>query len=500
MDFLRFFFLLCVLSWTCFHVLKSILQPRRRPNFPPGPPPLPVIGNILQLGENPHQSLAKLAKTYGPLMHLKFGSVDTIVVSSPALAKEVLQKHDRVLSGRPHPDVTSAYGHNKVSLAWLPIDGRWRVLRKICKDQMFSLQRIDSSQGLRREKLRKLLDYVQECCNSCRLLDIADAAFSMSLNLISASLFSVEFAQIGSDSSHDFKGIVRGLLQLAGTPNLADYFPLLKPIDPQGLKRKSVSNFGKLLRIFDDIIDQRLKSESRAYTNYERKNDLLEALLDISRRNESELNRNDILHLLMDLFIAGTDTTANTVEWVMAELIHSPGKMSKARKELQTIIGGKGQVQESDISRLPYLQAVVKETFRLHPPGPLLIPHKAEADAEINGYIVPRNAQILVNVWAIGRDSSIWSNPDVFEPERFLDSKIDIRGQDFELIPFGSGRRICPGLPLAYRIVHVLVASLIHNFDWKLEGGITPDELDMKEKFQLTLQKAVPLKAVPVKL
>ncbi|KAL0432542.1 UNVERIFIED_CONTAM: Ferruginol synthase [Sesamum latifolium] len=273
MDFLLFFFLLCALSWTCFHVLKSILRPFRRANFPPGPPPLPIIGNILQLGKNPHQSLAKLAKIYGPLMHLKLGSLDTIVVSSPELAQQVLQKHDQVLSNRPHPEVIVAYGHNNVSVGWLPAAGRWRVLRKICKDQMFSLQRLDSSQGLRQEKVRKLLDYVQEFCDSCRVLDISDAAFTTTLNLISASLFSVEFAQAGSDLLHDFKGIVRGMMQLLGAPNLADYFPLLKPIDPQGLKRKSMLYVGKLLRIFDDIIDQRLQSESRQYTNYEPKND-----------------------------------------------------------------------------------------------------------------------------------------------------------------------------------------------------------------------------------
>ncbi|KAL0366230.1 UNVERIFIED_CONTAM: cytochrome [Sesamum radiatum] len=356
-------------------------------------------------------------------MHLKLGSLDTIVVSSPELAQQVLQKHDQVLSSRPHPEVMTAYGHNKVSVGWLPAAGRWQVLRKICKDQMFSLQRLDSSDGLRQEKLRKLLDYVQECCDSCRVLDISDALFTTLLNLTSASLFSVEFAQAGSDSSHDFKGIVRTLTQLLHATNLADYFPLLKPIDPQGLKRKSVLYVGKLFRIFDDIIDQRLQSESRQYTNYEPKNDLLEALLDISRRNESELNRNDILHLLL-----------------------------------------------------------------------------AEADTEINGYIVPRNGQILVNAWAIGRDSNIWSNPDSFEPERFLDSKIDLRGQNFELIPFGSGRRICPGMPLAYRVVHVMVASLIHNFDWKLEGGILREEMDMKEKFRFSLQKAVPQKVAPLKL
>ncbi|KAL0392086.1 UNVERIFIED_CONTAM: cytochrome [Sesamum radiatum] len=465
MDFFQFF-LLCVLSWAFFHVLRSILRPRRRANFPPGPPPLPIIGNILQLGEKPHQSLAKLAKTYGPLMHLKFGSIDTIVVSSPELAQQVLQKHDQVLSSRPHPEVMAAYGHNKVSVGWLPAAGRWRVLRKICKE-MFSLQRLDSSQDLRQEKLRKLLDYVQECCDSCRVLDITDAVFTTLLNLTSTSLFSVEFAQAGSDSSHDFKGIVRTLTHLLRAPNIADYFPLLKPIDPQGLKRKSMLYVGKLFRIFDDIIDQRLTSESRPCTDYEPKNDLLEALLDISRRNESELNRNDILHLLLDLFIAGIDTTAATVEWALAELIHSPRKMAKARKELHTVIGEKGQ---------------------------------AEADTEINGYIVPGNGQILVNAWAIGRDANIWSNPDSFEPERFLDSKIDLRGQNFELIPFGSGRRICPGLPLAYRVVHVMVASLIHNFDWKHEGGILREEMDMKENFRLFLQKAVPQKVAPVKL
>ncbi|KAI3460194.1 hypothetical protein Pfo_016857 [Paulownia fortunei] len=497
MDFVPFLFLLCILLWTCFHVLTSILRPRRPAKLPPGPPPLPIIGNILQFGQNPHQSLAKLSKNYGPLMHLKLGSMDTIVVSSPELAKQVLQKHDQALSSRPHPAASEVCSHNKVSVVWLLAASRWRVLRKICKDQMFSLQRLDASQGLRREKLTRLRDYVQECCDSCRVLDIADAAFTTSLNLISASVFSMDFAQFSSDSSQELKGIVHGMMQVVGTPNLADYFPFLKSIDPQGVKRKSASYVGKMIRIFNDIIDQRLHGASM---DSESKNDLLEALLEISRKNESELTRNDIIHLLLDLFVAGIDTTAATVEWAMAELIRNPKKMAKARNELETVIGQKGEVEESDISRLPFLQAVLKETFRLHPAGPLLVPHKAEADTEINGYILPRNAQILVNIWAIGRDSSIWSNPDSFEPERFLDSKIDIRGQDFELIPFGSGRRICPGMPLAYRMVHLMVASLIQNFDWKLERGIKPEEINMNEKFEFTLQRAVPLELVPVKL
>ena len=198
--------------------------------------------------------------------------------------------------------------------------------------------------------------------------------------------------------------------------------------------------------------------------------------------------------------MAGIDTTSATVEWAMTELLRSPDRIAKARAELKEVIGEKEGVQESDISRLPYLQAVIKETFRLHPPAPLLIPHKADEDVEINGFIVPKNIQVLVNVWASGREPTMWSDPENFEPERFLGSDIDVRGQHFELIPFGAGRRICPGLPLAYRMVHLMLASFIHNIDWKLEDGMKPEDLDMEEKFGLTIQKALPLKAIPVKL
>lgn len=183
----------------------------------------------------------------------------------------------------------------------------------------------------------------------------------------------------------------------------------------------------------------------------------------------------------------------------MAELLRNPDAMAKARLELQQTIDKDKPVEELDVTRLPYLQAVVKETLRLHPPAPLLIPHKAETDVEILGFTVPKDAQVLVNVWAISRNPSIWVNPSSYVPERFLgSSRMDVRGQDFELIPFGSGRRICPGLPLALRMVHLMLASLLHAFDWKLEGGMAPQDMDMADKFGITLQKAEPVRAVPL--
>ncbi|XP_071927464.1 cytochrome P450 76T24-like [Coffea arabica] len=182
----------------------------------------------------------------------------------------------------------------------------------------------------------------------------------------------------------------------------------------------------------------------------------------------------------------------------MAELLRNPEKMEKAKTEIREVIGHRKLIQESDISALPYLLAIVKETFRLYPPVSIMSRHY-EADIEIDQYIVPKNAVVLVNLWAIGRDSSVWSNPDSFVPERFLDSEIDVKGHHFELLPFSTGRRICVGMPLAERMLHLILASLIHNFDWKLEDGMKPEGVDMSEKLGITMQKAVHLKAIPIK-
>ncbi|KAM1103146.1 hypothetical protein PS2_011513 [Malus domestica] len=206
-----------------------------------------------------------------------------------------------------------------------------------------------------------------------------------------------------------------------------------------------------------------------------------------------------IEHLLLALFVAGTDTTSATLEWAMAELLRNPEKLSKAQEELEQVIGKGKPVEESDIAQLPYLQAIIKETFRLHPATPLLLPRKAEQDMEICGYVVPKGAQVLVNAWAIGRDPCIWDNPISFVPERFLglDDQIDVLGKNFELVPFGGGRRICPGMLLAIRMLNLMLGSLINSFDWKLEDGVIPENMNMEEKFGLTLQMAHPLRLVP---
>uniref|UniRef100_A0A5B6Z161 Geraniol 8-hydroxylase-like n=1 Tax=Davidia involucrata TaxID=16924 RepID=A0A5B6Z161_DAVIN len=498
MDLLSF--LLCVVfTWTLVQGLLSIAKGSKSTNpgkLPPGPTPLPVIGNLLKLGNRPHKALAELAKTHGPIMILKLGRINTVVISSPTMAKQVLQKQDLAFSNRATPDSVRAHNHNQVSMAWSPVStSRWRSLRKICNSHIFSSQRLDANQHLRRQKVHELVAQIRESCQAGVAVDIGQAAFRTSLNLLSNTIFSMNLDDPSSDMARELKEVVCSIMEDVGKPNLVDYFPVLKKMDLQGIRRRMTINFGKIIELLDGMINQRL--ELKKVYGYIASNDVLDTLLNIIGDRNDEIDQTRIKHLLLDLFAAGTDTTSSTLEWAMAEILHNPKTLSKAQAELEQTIGRGHPVEESDIARLPYLQAIVKETMRLHPAIPFLLPRKVEADVEICGFTVPKDTQVLVNAWAIGRDPSIWVNPNLFMPERFLGSQVDVRGRDFELIPFGAGRRICPGLPLAVRMVHLMLGSLINSFDWKLEDGIALEDMNMEDKFGLTLQKAQPLRVVP---
>lgn len=178
----------------------------------------------------------------------------------------------------------------------------------------------------------------------------------------------------------------------------------------------------------------------------------------------------------------------------MTHVLRNPKVMWRAKEEMLGVIGKGNSIEESHIEKLPYLQAIIKETLRMQ--SALLLPRKAEAEVTISGFTIPKGTQIIVNMWASGRDSNVWENPDLFMPERFLGC--ETKGRNFEFIPFGSGRRICPGQPLATRMLHLMVGSLVHCFDWKLEDGVTPENLNMDEKFGITVEKAHPLRAVPL--
>lgn len=196
------------------------------------------------------------------------------------------------------------------------------------------------------------------------------------------------------------------------------------------------------------------------------------------------------------MLLAGIDTSAAAVEWAMSDLIKHPTEMRKLQKELEEIVGINQMVEESHLPSLKYLDCIIKESMRLHPVGPLLI-HEAMEDCEVEGFHIPNKARVLVNVWAIGRDPNAWVDEERFIPERFLSSDVDLRGRDFQLIPFGSGRRGCPGLQLGLTMVRLMVAQLVHCFDWELPHGIVPADLDMSENFGLVTSRAKHLQVIP---
>ncbi|KAK0580252.1 hypothetical protein LWI29_000014 [Acer saccharum] len=351
----------------CIHFLtKSLGATKIAPvNLPPGPRPFPVIGNILQLGNKPHQTLAGLSKIYGPIMSLKLGSITTIVISSPHVAKEALQTHDQALSSRTILDGARGLDHHKHSIAWLPVSAPWRNLRKVCATQMFTAQRLDATQAVRRKKVQELVDYVHESCRSGSVVDIGQAAFTTIMNSLSNTLFSIDLAHFQSDLSQNFNKLVYVVMEESGKPNIADYFPFLQSFDPQGIRKRITTNIEKLLNIFDGIIDERILAREKTMSKESK--DLLDSLLNLAEENSSQLSLTSIKHLLLDLFLAGTDTTTSTVEWAM-------------------------------------------------------------------------------------------------------------------------------------RMVHLMLASLLYTFDWKLANDMKPEDMDMTEKFGFTLHKSEPLLAIPIKV
>lgn len=299
MEFLSSFLYL-ILTWTLIQtILYSISRSQKssRPKLPPGPKPFPLIGNLLQLGDKPHKSLAELAKKHGPLMSLKLGKVTAIVVSSAAMAKEVLQTHDQFLSNRTIPDSIRAYDHHIVGLPWIPVSTLWRNLRKICNTELFANKMLDSNQNLRRNKVQELIGQVHRSSQADEAVDIGRAAFTTTLNLLSNTIFSIDLANPSSEMAREFQEMVCNIMMEAGKPNLGDYFPVLRKIDLHGRRQRMTGYFGKILDLLDNIVNQRLKL--RELPGSTTKDDLLDTLLNITEENSEVINKKEIYHLLL---------------------------------------------------------------------------------------------------------------------------------------------------------------------------------------------------------
>lgn len=293
----------------------------------------------------------------------------------------------------------------------------------------------------------------------------------------------------------EFWELVRSISKVLGQPNVSDFFPVLRRFDLQGIRKRIGVLQQRLDGIFEEMIERKRKEGEKE------KEDFLDFLLEVEKEGHDgkiPFTMDHIKALLMDMIIGGTETVSNTLEFTLAEMMNKPETIARAQEELDATVGKNNIVEESHIPKLRYLSAVIKEGLRLHPPLPLLVPHCPSSPCAVGGYLVPKGSKIFINISAIHRDPTLWKDGMEFRPERFMEphaSKLDFTGNDFSYLPFGSGRRICVGIPLAERNFTYCLASLLHSFDWKLEDG---NKLDLSEKFEIITKKAKPLVAIPI--
>ncbi|CAI0431689.1 unnamed protein product [Linum tenue] len=476
--------------------------------LPPGPRPWPIVGNLPHLGPIPHHSIAALARKYGPLMHLRLGFVDVVVAASASVAAQFLKIHDANFSDRPPSSGGKYIAYNYQDMVFAPYGPRWRLLRKVCAVHLFSAKALDDFRHVRQDEVAGLSRALannggKQAVQLGQVLGVCTAN-ALGRVLVGRRVFGDISGGI-DPKADEFKAMVVELMVLAGVFNVSDFVPPLQCLDLQRVAAKMKNLHLRLDTFLTHILQE------HANTTAAEPHHVVDFLTSLSSDGEgSRLTDTEIKALLLmstcivilqNMFTAGTDTSSSTVEWAVAELIRHPNILAQLQTELDSVVGPDRLVSEQDIPNLPYLQAVIKETFRLHPSTPLSLPRLAAQSCEINGYHIPKGATLLVNVWAIARDPEVWSDPLRFDPGRFLPGGdkpgVDVKGSDFELIPFGAGRRICAGMSLGLRMVQLMTAVLVHAFDWELADGVVPEKLNMDEAYGLTLQRAVPLSVHP---
>ncbi|KAJ7513426.1 hypothetical protein O6H91_03G127000 [Diphasiastrum complanatum] len=491
--------LLIALFYYCYKRMQGRLL-----LLPPGPSPLPIIGNLHQLGKLSHQALHELSKKHGEIMYLRFGSIPSVVVSSTKMATQVLNVHDHVLASRPGVSRVKYMLYDKYGIAMAPYGEHWRLMRKICTLELFAPKRLKRYKDPRMQEVCFMLQsiYKEYSSKPGGAVDYTEKLCALGMDIVSRMLLSKRIANSFDRDSADFRALFDETLALLATFNLGDFIPylawLIAPLGQQGRLRK-------VHQRLDFVLEKSIREHEQhahAKKDQDLSNDLLDVLLNIKfdgvDQTQHNLSRISVKGVIADLLTGGSHTSSSTIIWAMAELLHKPTLLTRAQREIDTIVGDSRTVDESDIPQLKFLMAIVKETFRLHPAAPLLVPHCSVETCELAGYTIPRGTQILVNAWAIGRDPSVWQNPLEFNPDRFLEEHIhvDVLGHNMELIPFGAGRRKCPAIGLGLCIVQHTLACLLHCFEWRLPDGHKVD-LGETRKLVLGMRKAPELVPTP---
>ncbi|KAF8722839.1 hypothetical protein HU200_021968 [Digitaria exilis] len=505
-----------LMSWVfslAFILLLQLWGQSKSAPLPPGPKPLLIIGNMLMMHHLTHRGLVALADNHGGLVHLRLGHVHAFAVSTPEHAREVLQAQDLAFANLPATAAVAYLTYGRADMAFAHYGAFWRKARRLSSTKLFSRRRAETWLAMR-DECAALVRAVATRSSAGEVVNVGELIFDLTKNAI----YRAAFGTRDGERQAEFIAILQEFSQLLGAFNVGDFIPWLSWIDPRGINRRLRVARAALDRFIDKIIDEHIK---RGKSPNDAGSDMVDEMLaylaadelnttDCSSKasagggddqeNILRLTRNNIKGIIMDMMFGGTETVASGIEWAMVEMVRSPDELRRLQQKLADVVGLDRNVDESDLGNLPFLKCVVKETLRLHPPIPLLL-HETATDCVLGGYSVPKGSRVMVNVWALGRDRATWKDPGAFRPSRFAPggeaAGFDVKGGgSFEYIPYGSGRRACPGMALGQYALELAVAQLAHGFEWALPEGVEASELDMADVFGLAAPRVSRFHAV----
>ncbi|KAF0893551.1 hypothetical protein E2562_026967 [Oryza meyeriana var. granulata] len=476
------------------HVAMNAFGRRR---LPPSPASLPVIGHLHLLRPPVHRTFHELATRLGPLMHVRLGSTHCVVASSADVAAELIRNHEAKISERPLTAVARQFAYESAGFAFAPYSQHWRFMKRLCMSELLGPRTVEQLRPVRRAGLVSLLRSVLQAA--------PEGAVDLSRELIrmsNTSIIRMAASTVPGSVTEEAQELVKVVAELVGAFNADDYIALCRGWDLQGLGRRAAD----VHRRFDALLEEMIRHKEEARNKETTASsecggrDLLDILLDKAEDGAAEvkLTRDNIKAFIIDVVTAGSDTSAAMVEWMLAELMNHPEALRKVREEIDGVVGPDRIAGEADLARLPYLQAAYKETLRLRPAAPIAHRQSTE-EINIRGFRVPAQTAVFINVWSIGRDPAYWDEPLEFRPERFLaaggSEGLEPRGQHFQFMPFGSGRRGCPGMGLALQSVPAVVAALVQCFDWRCrtKENSSRIDIDMEEADGLVCARKHPL-------
>ncbi|XP_020236835.1 cytochrome P450 CYP82D47 [Cajanus cajan] len=487
-------------------VLSSISRKRNAAATKKAPPEAsgawPLIGHLHLLGGSkpPHVTLGDMADKYGPIFTLRLGTHKTLVVSNYEMAKQCFTVNDRAFASRPKSVAFEVLGYNFSMMGFSPYGSYWRHVRKITTLELLSTHRINLLKHVMESAVKEAMKDIwlkKKNSGSQKVETEMKRWFGdITLNIMFRAVVGKRFvSDDGEDGENErIRKVLRELFDLSGSFAISDALPYLRWLDLDG-REKDMKRTAKELDGFAQVWLEEHKHNRNSGSGT---HDFMDVLLNLVEKGEEFDGRDvdtTIKATCLAMILAGSDTTTGTLTWALSLLLNNREILNKVIDELETQIGKKKRIEISDLTKLEYLQCIIKETLRLYPPAPLNLPHETMEDCTVGGYHVPTGTRLLTNISKLQRDSSLYLDPLEFRPERFLTTHkdVDVKGQHFELIPFGAGRRMCPGLSFSLPVMQLSLATLLHGFDI-----VTPDEkpVDMREQIGLTNIKASPLHVI----